>query len=57
MFSKISQRKTNIIWYYMQNLKSNINECIYKTKTDSHTENKLVFTSGEGTVRRGKLVV
>ena len=31
----------------MWNLKNDINELIYKTETDSQTENKLIFTKGE----------
>ena len=32
---------------YMQNLKININEFIYKRETDSDIENKLIVTKGE----------
>ena len=33
---------------YMQNLKYDTNELIYKTETDSQTENRLTVTKGEG---------
>ena len=33
---------------YKWNLKNSTNELIYKTKTDSQTENKLMVTKGEG---------
>ena len=33
--SKISQRKTNIVWYYLNvESKNNVNESLYKTETD-----------------------
>ena len=31
----------------MWNLKNNTNELIYKTETDSQTENKIMVTNGE----------
>ena len=37
----------------MQNLKNNTDECIYKTETDSQTENKLKVTKGERDGREG----
>ena len=40
--------------YYMQNLKYDINEVLYKTKIDLQTENKLMATKGERK-RRNKL--
>ena len=35
----------------MWNLKNSANELIYKTETDSQTENKLMVTKGEGRER------
>ena len=37
--SKVSQTKTNNIWYlsYVEFLKNDTNEIIYKTETDSQT--------------------
>ena len=41
----------------MWNLKNNTNESIYKTETDSDTENKFMVTKGEREGGRDKLGV
>ena len=41
-------RKTNIIWYHLYvESKKWTNQLIYKTETDTQTENKLIVTKGE----------
>ena len=51
ILSEVSQRKTNIVWYhlYVESKKSDTNELIYKTETDSLMDvgNKLMVTKGE----------
>ena len=49
ILSEVSQKKTNTIDItYMWNLKYDTNEPIYKTETDSQTENRLVVAKREG---------
>ena len=52
ILSEVSQRKTNIIWYHLyaesKKKKKDTFEIIYKTETDSHTENKLGGRVGRG---------
>ena len=47
--SEVSHTKTNIIWYclYMESKKNDTNKLIYKTETDSQTENKWL-SKGKG---------
>ena len=47
ILSKVSQRQIYDITYTW-NLKNSTNELIYKTETDSQTENKLMVAKGEG---------
>ena len=43
-----SQIKTNLMYHlYMESLKNNINELIYKTEIDSDVENKFIVTRGD----------
>ena len=39
ILNKVSQRKTNIVWYhlYVESKKNRTNELTYKTEIDSHT--------------------
>ena len=41
---KDKHHRTSLVW----NLKYDTNELIYKTETDSQTENRLTVTKGEG---------
>ena len=43
--SQVRMRKTNTIWYYMQNLKKkkDKNELVYKTETESQTWNTYLW--------------
>ena len=47
--SEINQRRRNIIWYplYADSKKNDTGEIIYKTETDSQTENELAVARGE----------
>ena len=46
ILSEVSQTETNTIWYhsYMESKKNDTNGLIYKTETNSQTENKLMVT-------------
>ena len=61
ILSEVSQKEKGKIPYdvtYMQNLKYDANELIYKTETDSQTQNtSLWLTKGERGWRRHKLRV
>ena len=47
--TKWSKSKTNIIWYhlYVEFLKNDTNELIYKREIDSDIEHRLMVTKGE----------
>ena len=47
------ERRMAYVVTYMWNLKYGTNELIYKTETDSQTENRLVVAKGEGQWGRG----
>ena len=59
ILSEVSQRKTNIIWYYLyvESKKNDTNELIYKTKINSHRKHKLMVTEGDSGVGEDKLGV
>ena len=48
ILSEVIQKKTNTIWYYLWNLRYDMNKLIYKTETRSQTQNRLVAASGGG---------
>ena len=60
ILSEVSQRKTNIIWYhlYMESLKNDTNELVYKTETDSQIQKtNLWLPNGKGGRGKDKLGV
>ena len=57
ILSEVRERQILYDITYMWNLKNNTNESIYKTETDSQTENNLMVTSGEREEERDKLGV
>ena len=69
MFSKVSQTKTNTVWYYLYvESKNKYNKLLYnkiqqtfvtvnitEKETDTDIKNKLVVISGKREVGRGKI--
>ena len=47
---QVRKRKTNTVWYhlYVEPKKNDTNKLIYKTETDSQTENKHAYQRGNG---------